>query len=437
MQLPERQALADLPPVFSQARLMEHVECFKGAFDLGGGDIPLPADSCAAQFADGRYERMTDLHDLYKLESNLRKFSNWGENLSTLRDQRNLLDMRRTHLYLDLHLFEEAVEALSRSLPAHAPASEFVLFRRTYQAVAYARLGRHTQAIDILRDVVRINREFPWAQYYLGRSLEEMGRYLSAITAYEMADEFGYDLKDIAFRLANCYAEADRHEEAMSHYLLAIVDEAENPEVFNNLGLLLYKRGIGREAIENFQKAIDINPRYTDAWYNLGRGYEAVGKQAEAIEAYEKTLTLDRDYPEAWNNIGPLLRGMGRSNEAVGYFEQALSIDSKFSDAHFNLGVSLKAEGRYAEAAEHFEFITRLGTEDAATWRELGICCEKRGLLDEAVVVLERSTSLDNNDFNTWYFLARTYRALGRKDDAARAFKRMKVLNPALADALD
>ncbi|MCP4550071.1 MAG: tetratricopeptide repeat protein [bacterium] len=419
------------------SRLLEHIECFKRAVDFERGDIPLPSELCRAQFADGRYERMVALRDLSKLENSLLSNSNWDANLTRLHDFSGSESLARALMQIELHLYEEAIVTLDRPLPGQSPASDHSLFRRTYQAVVLSELGRHDRAIRILREVVRLNHTFSWGQYYLGRSLEADGQYMGAVRAYEIALLENPDIDDIAFRLGNCYSENSQHEMAMSAYLQAILEEAESPEVYNNLGSLLFERGIGREAIENFRKAIEINPRYVDAWYNLGRGYEAVGKPNDAKTAYERVLSLDRHHPDTLNNIGVLLAGMGRSDESVAYFRQALICDPDFGDAHFNLGCSLKSVGRYAEAVEHFEYLTERGSEDVRTWRELGICQEKRGLLEEAMVALEKTTELDYNDFNAWYFLARTYRALGRKDDAARAFRRMKVLNPALAEALD
>ncbi len=56
MQLPERQALADLPPVFSQSRLMEHVE-YLASPDLEGRGVGTAGLEEAARYLVGQFEQ--------------------------------------------------------------------------------------------------------------------------------------------------------------------------------------------------------------------------------------------------------------------------------------------------------------------------------------------------------------------------------------------
>ncbi|WP_406661686.1 tetratricopeptide repeat protein [Methanolobus sp. ZRKC3] len=47
------------------------------------------------------------------------------------------------------------------------------------------------------------------------------------------------------------------------------------------------------EAIEAFEKAIDINPDDAYAWYLKGSALNSLGRDEEAVEAYEKAKELD------------------------------------------------------------------------------------------------------------------------------------------------
>ena len=55
-----------------------------------------------------------------------------------------------------------------------------------------------------------------------------------------------------------------------------------------NLGSVLAARGRFDEAIENYRKAIQINPNYPDALNNLGIALAAKGRFDEAIENYSQ-----------------------------------------------------------------------------------------------------------------------------------------------------
>nr|2AVP_A Chain A, synthetic consensus TPR protein [Methanothrix harundinacea 6Ac] len=64
-------------------------------------------------------------------------------------------------------------------------------------------------------------------------------------------------------------------------------------EAWYNLGNAYYKQGDYDEAIEYYQKALELDPRSAEAWYNLGNAYYKQGDYDEAIEYYQKALELD------------------------------------------------------------------------------------------------------------------------------------------------
>ncbi len=48
--------------------------------------------------------------------------------------------------------------------------------------------------------------------------------------------------------------------------------------------------GKKEEAIKQYDKAIQINPKYADAYYNKGIALSDLGKKDKAIAEYEKAL---------------------------------------------------------------------------------------------------------------------------------------------------
>ena len=47
------------------------------------------------------------------------------------------------------------------------------------------------------------------------------------------------------------------------------------------------------EAIQAYDRAIEINPQYTDAWYNKGETLRRQDKYDEAIQAYDKAIKIN------------------------------------------------------------------------------------------------------------------------------------------------
>jgi len=60
-----------------------------------------------------------------------------------------------------------------------------------------------------------------------------------------------------------------------------------------DFGINVAQRGLWREAIYRWEKAIQIDPTYAAALNDLAVAYEHEGQLAKAREAYEKALALD------------------------------------------------------------------------------------------------------------------------------------------------
>jgi len=65
--------------------------------------------------------------------------------------------------------------------------------------------------------------------------------------------------------------------------------------ILNNTGNALSEMGKKKEAIEAFNYAISIFPKYANAYYSLGNVLYNIGRKEEAIKAYKKFLTLQKD----------------------------------------------------------------------------------------------------------------------------------------------
>src|SRR2546427_145891 len=105
----------------------------------------------------------------------------------------------------------------------------------------------------------------------------------------------------------------------------------------NNLGIVRADQKKRAEAIEHYQRALQIRPEYAQAHYNLGVALAQQGKPAEAIEHYRQALRIKPDDALAHNNWGHALAEQGKLAEAIEHFRQALRINPDFAQARSNL----------------------------------------------------------------------------------------------------
>jgi tetratricopeptide (TPR) repeat protein len=62
------------------------------------------------------------------------------------------------------------------------------------------------------------------------------------------------------------------------------------------LAKALMKQGKLEEAIQNFKKAIEINPNYDKAYNNLALALRQQGKLEEAIQNFRKAIEINPNY---------------------------------------------------------------------------------------------------------------------------------------------
>lgn len=116
------------------------------------------------------------------------------------------------------------------------------------------------------------------------------------------------------------------------------------------------KRGnLYGQAIQQYQKAVDILPENTEALYNLGVCYYAIGDRASARNVYVKTLQYAPDQANAANNLGVLYFEEKNYEEARKCFEQSVKYMPSNSDAWGNLGAIEHNLGNLPKAIEHYQ----------------------------------------------------------------------------------
>jgi tetratricopeptide (TPR) repeat protein len=127
-----------------------------------------------------------------------------------------------------------------------------------------------------------------------------------------------------------------------------------------NLGTALAERRDLDGAVEQFERALRLNPRYTAAHYNLGVARAQVGMWDRAIDHYRQGLRFDARHAKLHYNLAVALGQQGHVPEAVEHYREALRIDPTYAKAHYNLGAMLARQDMWAEATEHFSRAVRI-----------------------------------------------------------------------------
>ena len=79
--------------------------------------------------------------------------------------------------------------------------------------------------------------------------------------------------------------------------------ESRNPKFYNNRGIAYGEKGQYDQAISDFNKAIEINPRYEKAYSNRGIVYRLKGQYDRAISDFNKAIEINPTDAQAYNSL--------------------------------------------------------------------------------------------------------------------------------------
>ena len=153
-----------------------------------------------------------------------------------------------------------------------------------------------------------------------------------------------------------------------------------------------FQRGIFRSALENYKeaiqdydKAIEINSKYAEAYHNRGIANTELKEYKEAIQDYDKAIEINSKYAIAYSNRGVVKAKLGRHKEAIKDYGKAIKINPKYAFAHYNRGNAKSKLGQYKEAIKDFDKVIKFNPKFASAYNHRGIAKNKLGLHKEAI----------------------------------------------------
>ncbi|MCE3259043.1 MAG: putative O-linked N-acetylglucosamine transferase, family protein, partial [Bacteroidetes bacterium] len=114
--------------------------------------------------------------------------------------------------------------------------------------------------------------------------------------------------------------------------MISLCTQAQSPKKYFSLAEKLYEANNYTEAITNYTKAIELDPKYEKAYVSRALCYEKLNKKQEAVEDYRKAILLSPKEKEYYYNGGRLLSLLENYKEADQMFRKALERDKGYEE---------------------------------------------------------------------------------------------------------
>jgi tetratricopeptide (TPR) repeat protein len=226
----------------------------------------------------------------------------------------------------------------------------------------------------------------------------------------------------------NLYQKGDM-DGAVEEFEKALLIDPENVNVINSLGVCHGVKGEHGKAIEAFAKAMSLDAGDVMAPYNLGLSYVMTGDRDKALEFLLKAFALDENQFEVALQLGRLYLDKEKPETALEYLEKAVKMDKESAPAHRFLGECHNELKKAPEAIRSYSEAVKLNGNDAYSLSALGVLYAEEGKnLDIALVFCEQSVELAPETALFHHRLAQVYLKLERFQDALEAFERAEQL---------
>ncbi len=170
------------------------------------------------------------------------------------------------------------------------------------------------------------------------------------------------------------------------------------PLAYNNRGIAYENQGRLKEALDDFNRAIAVNPSYVDAYYNRGKAFDAMGERDAAIADFDKVLDLNPGNYFACNNLGVIYGKAGSYKTAMEYFNRSITLNPEYANSYFNRGLSYFFSGRYDRALEDFNKTIDLENDFAMAYMQRGNLFFRTGRRDLAQADFQKACAMGIGD---------------------------------------
>ena len=296
-----------------------------------------------------------------------------------------------------------------------------------YIGLCLDKLGQKEEAasefelsIQFLEKCININSKVP-ETYYLAGKIYKQVNSLTAKTSFEMSvilslknvsEAFSYtssaykelDDRDKSLKwgkknLGICKEILDLFEDFEIWYLQGKIledsvkpESIENPEDIEKLeNIEIYKN-----ALNCFNKSVELNPSYYLAWEHMGHIYFLQNNLCESISCFDKAIKINPRYDTALYNKGYALAQVRDYVKALEAIEKAIDINPKLNTLNFK-GIVLFCLGKEKESIKTFYKLTKTDPKNDIFWFNKGLVHYFTKKYDDAIEAFEKIRDIQNN----------------------------------------
>jgi tetratricopeptide (TPR) repeat protein len=247
--------------------------------------------------------------------------------------------------------YQQAITALE-SATLYRPDSQEVLIDL---AIAYFDAERYEKALEPLGKALSLNPQSAGAHHMLGKSYFMLGDFVKSAAELQTALKITPSDYDIAYTLGLAYLKQHQLAPTQQIFERMLRQLGDRPQLRVIFGRAYRETGFLAEAIEEFKKAVALDPHFPRAHYYLGLTYllkDGASRLPDAEQEFKIELNSHPDEFFANYYLGIVYLMNRKWEPAISLLQKAVLIQPTNPDPYFHLGQAYQAIERYTEAIE-------------------------------------------------------------------------------------
>jgi len=262
---------------------------------------------------------------------------------------------------LKVPLTDAEVARMEKAVRPTKSLRAFELFARSETAARRGGQEGNESAADLLSRAIEADPNFVVAQYTLGVVHQVLGNRWKAAAQYRASTQLDPAYPEPYKALGDLFLAAPRRlfDQAVEAYNKAIELRPFYAEAHVGLGDARAAKGETDAAVASYQKALMFNPVNPRVHMSLGKiYYSEKGLYYEAVNAYKRAIDLDPSSVEARMGLGEVYEDKGLYKEAIEEYKRVIEVDAKHTGAMYNLAVVYERTDPREAIAQWERYIT-------------------------------------------------------------------------------
>lgn len=168
-------------------------------------------------------------------------------------------------------------------------------------------------------------------------------------------------------------------------------------EYFNEMGLQHEREGKFFQAVQMFNEALKIDPKFMFAWFNNGKSLTHLGQIEDALKCYDQALEIDPMFKEAWYNKGYVYNLIDNNKRALDCYNMAIQIDADFNIAVIQRITTLLRLKEFKRVSEEADKYIEKDYHNYLVWYNKGVALNYLGKYQEAMTCFDTAIELKSD----------------------------------------